>query len=1086
MSIQMPKHFVSGVFTMALAMVVLALSTDSAEAQLRDRSLPDSGYYLSFGDFYAGDYGDALKQFVRGGNTAFKIGPNERFLDSACYWTMAGECHYHLGNYAEATAFYEQAIDLAVTYAKGDWQERIRPPQQIQKSSSAQQRAQINWYRSNRGNEYANIPNSFSMLFGRLDASRVLVEGGTLQNAEIRPVDHAEIMRCISLAIYRRYTIKGITSHIDPFTAKMISGLSRLPTSTAVIGPWNSIVRGLANMSGGRAQQAVRQLQAGLTLRSGLEHHLTPIALMGLANLAYVNEELDPAAGLALEASYSAGVFNQFDLVEDALKLGTSVHLAKNKSAYPPLAPAIQWARKNKTRKLQTSLLIQLADCLVEANDSEAAATTLSQTKRSMGGTDLGRSPLSGQIRYLSAAIAFFQNRDGLPDLQRALQQFQSSSLWLYRLRLIDSSLAAGTITQRQAEAAYQRLLIDPGARQWQFNPMETVAYVTSAHVQSMEAWFEILLSRKNHEKAIQVAERIRRHRFYESLPFSGRWLALRWLLMSPEAGLNKVARQQRSEFLKKFPEFATSLQQVASIEQQLRAIPLKPDEDSPQKKQQQDLLVELLKLSRNQESLLRAVSLTRQPAELVFPPAVDYSEIAKNLNEHQVTVAALQTSSGYHMYVVTQETRRYLGVVRERDLRRAMGKLYKSLGISDSDNNIERAVLQSEEWKAAAADVKNLIFKNYSDDKWDDYKELVVVPDGILWYLPFEILQTGNAVDDWKPLHEQIKIRYLPMASMISGTSSSSGKSSRVAVVTGKMHPKAELELTQRGFEDLTDSITNAAQFNRQSKIPSNLLNASTDAMVVWHTSDADKKNQAYNLTPFHLDKGREGSTLGEWMLAPWKGVDTVVLPAFSSNVAGGLRSRSNGAEMFFTTCGLLASGSRTILLSRWSAGGQNAIDLSRRFLVDAQEMSSIEALEKSNKEARESDLVLENEIRIKPSAKSTDTFKAEHPFFWAGNMLVDLNGYKPPTDDADAAKDADLADAADPANAADAGSDQKPAGSDAKDPNDPFVDEPDNVGEPEKADAGSDAKKGSGSNQEPAGSTPKQEPSEGSGLKH
>jgi len=285
------------------------------------------------------------------------------------------------------------------------------------------------------------------------------------------------------------------------------------------------------------------------------------------------------------------------------------------------------------------------------------------------------------------------------------------------------------------------------------------------------------------------------------------------------------------------------------------------------------------------------------------------------------------------------------------------------------------------------------------------------------------------------------------------------------------------------------------------------------TDAMVVWHTSEADKKNQAYNLTPFHLDKGRDGSSLGDWMLAPWRGVETVVLPAYSSNVAGGLRSRSNGSEMFFTTCGLLASGSRSILLSRWCSGGQNAIDLSRRFIVNAQEMSPIEALEQSNKEARESDLVLENEIRIKSSAKSTDTFKAEHPFFWAGNMLVDLNGYRPPVDDsADPdPNDGDLADS-DPDDSVDA--DQKAAGSDAKDPNDPFVGEPgksESTGsetrdektgsDTENESTGSDTKNestGSDTKNEiepkqapaPTGSEPKEtppaEPEEGSGSKH
>lgn len=154
--------------------------------------------------------------------------------------------------------------------------------------------------------------------------------------------------------------------------------------------------------------------------------------------------------------------------------------------------------------------------------------------------------------------------------------------------------------------------------------------------------------------------------------------------------------------------------------------------------------------------------------------------------------------------------------------------------------------------------------------------------------------------------------------------------------------------------------------------------------------------------------------------------------------------------------------------------------MELSRRFAVNVQETSPIEALEQSNKETLENELQLENEIRVKTSPKSNDTFKPEHPFFWAGNMLIDLNGYKP----AVVANAESSAVGSDNKNADEHAEVEAAAGSGAKESDDPFIGEPK---EAESEDQGSGAKEEKEEPEPtPEGSEPKespQEPSEGSG---
>ena len=82
--------------------------------------LPNQRYYLPFRDFYQADYRSAGRNFRSGIGTAYRVG-TQRFLDSICFWTMAAECHYRLGNYDEALALYDQSLDLYLAYqAFGD------------------------------------------------------------------------------------------------------------------------------------------------------------------------------------------------------------------------------------------------------------------------------------------------------------------------------------------------------------------------------------------------------------------------------------------------------------------------------------------------------------------------------------------------------------------------------------------------------------------------------------------------------------------------------------------------------------------------------------------------------------------------------------------------------------------------------------------------------------------------------------------------------------------------------------------------------------------------------------------------------
>ena len=73
-----------------------------------------------------------------------------------------------------------------------------------------------------------------------------------------------------------------------------------------------------------------------------------------------------------------------------------------------------------------------------------------------------------------------------------------------------------------------EALLRDPNAVDWTLHPMESLSVLRTPHPASYEHWFLLALERNNHERALEIADLARRHRFHSTLEFGGRLLALR------------------------------------------------------------------------------------------------------------------------------------------------------------------------------------------------------------------------------------------------------------------------------------------------------------------------------------------------------------------------------------------------------------------------------------------------------------------------------------------------------------------------------------------------------------------------------
>ena len=368
------------------------------------------------------------------------------------------------------------------------------------------------------------------------------------------------------------------------------------------------------------------------------------------------------AATLAFEASYSAAIFDQYDLVAEALSVGTMLHLKSNRSVYPPLNNSIAWARSNDANLMEANSIVRLAECLSESGQLDLSQQTLRQTSQVINRRNtLAQSVIGARVKYVTALNQFLATdfAGGSKSLAAAMDHFRTGSLWIYRLRLTNQ-LATGGATARQVDQLYEVLLHDPTELDWKLDPFEAITFLATPHLASLEVWFESAVARRDMRQAFKIAELTRRHRFFANLPMGGRLMAFRWLLHAPDSALSKTAMLQRSDFLNRNPDYKQSIARVAELQTLLKDIPLDAEPKSEDGIQRNKLFKELADISAKQETILASMSLRREPAEMVFPPSYTEAQIRYTMRRDQLALVTMATGKGLSLIHISEPTRPY------------------------------------------------------------------------------------------------------------------------------------------------------------------------------------------------------------------------------------------------------------------------------------------------------------------------------------------------------------------------------------------------------------------------------------------
>jgi CHAT domain-containing protein len=905
---------------------------------------------------------------------------------------------YEAGNLTQALDQYASALKMYLAFS--NWMLQVEFPAALDVETRL---PTITWGTPTRTTRIGKYPDRYAIIQNRSTVVGDLASGkaNIVSGPQAVLIGAQEIARCTALAIRRRREIMGPTCVHDRLTDQVLAALLRRPAPpNSWSQSWVSVQLGLAYSSAGKQELALAELMKGLQAGGVYDHLMTSLALLEMGDIHFQQGKYDAAGVFYMEATYSAAMFGQYDDMEAGFRGAQLCWLLTGRNAaFLPLSPATGWAGKQEVRKLEVALRLLAAENLTLLGDTAGAATLLATAQKAMFKKEMLLARPGARWNFEMARVAFANGdtADGAANLAVAMKFQQASSRWLFQIGLADALVTGNLLSEREADTIYADLLRDPTAKDWSIDPLESLTVASTSYGGALEHWFAVALARKEPEKALEIADRLRRHRFYSTLPLGGRLLALRWILESPKETLDAKAQLQRQDLIIKYPKYAEVSIQAIKIQQELDKIPLVPDDET--RKKQTELLVQLAKVSAIQEVILRNIALRREPSDYVFPPNLDVKDLQKKLPDRTLVLCYINVSGKLLGFALGKDKYASFAVDNAVRLKADLASIYKAWGLREKNQLVDAKDLRNESWRTTARRLFKSLTNNMKDENWANFDEVIVVPDSVLWYVPFEALPLSDAADA-PPLISRVRVRYVPTLALAAPDPVPKTPLDRTGVVAGKLFPRDDISIATAEYEKIATSIPTAASLTNKIPTVSSLFASQLDQLIVYHDLDEVTARGAgpYDWSPLPVDKAKTASFLGEWFSLPWDAPRQVVLPGFHTPVESGLRKGGTGDELFLTACAFMASGSKTVLLSRWRTAGQNSYDLSREFALEAPQTTASAAWQRSVQLAMHAPLDFSSEPRIQPSG-DLDGIEATHPFFWAGYLLIDT-GAEPKSD--------------------------------------------------------------------------------------
>ena len=954
--------------TALLASGVLALP---AAAQV-GRAYPGQMYATAVEELYEGDYDLAerfLRREVRG---AVRVGAS-RWVDSICFGAMLGETLYQRGQLDQALEQFDGVIDLLLDNPA--WLSQINFQQPLREDIAIGRRVPP-WARPTRQVVYADVPQTFLYQAGRLNNSAAAQTGGVVQAAQFWKLNAEEVAYTTAWALYRRGQLLGPLGAYDKRrTDRLVSRFAAggIGDPEHWSSAWVDLWQGLAKASTGDVLEAKPYLDRALLLAGRLEHRAGGIGLLALGRLT-AGQDAAGAATLFAEALASGIAFDEPGLVAEATQALHELAVITGQTPPPPAVEVADWAGRRGRRHVAITAQLAMAEAALLQGDMVAPGALFQRAP------DVAAGLLGREAERLTAMLAAGDDKmkEPLDVATQAVAGYLPMSRRLMQLRVALTWFNDGRLSLRQAREAFGKLLDDPSLVAWATTPLDGLASSVSPATEAFNAWFAAAVDRRDAMLAMRVIDLQRRREFFATQPLGGRLTAVRWLLEAPDAALPGVAVEARAKIEAAFPAYrAAQLDRDKAIEELREELADKPEQLGGGKR----FATRLQRAVAQQERLVLAAAMSRLPTPLVYPPPIDPIAAKAAIAPGEVLLAFDVWQDDLYGVRLSRDGEQLWRIDKVSRVADLVDRLLTEVAGATVDSSWSIEELKSSSWADAARRLDEVLLAGSGLDP-SSMTQLRVCPAGPLWRAPFALLMATTAPEG----DDLAVVTHAPTPGWaVRARSKLPATPGRPATWLAKV----EKPMVEPPWGDDPVARVAAATPMLEGLDAMPLVKSLADRVVF----DASGVPLGADTLELQLTRGPKGArSLGSWVALPRRGPRVATLLGLGGD-AKRPRRRNDAAPLgdpeFHILSALLAGGSDTLLIEKWPTGGARSRELIAEWLVGLGRLSPADAWRRSVMLARGDRLDPDREPRL--ALEPGDNPAAEHPFWWAGYVLVD-----------------------------------------------------------------------------------------------
>jgi CHAT domain-containing protein/Tfp pilus assembly protein PilF len=244
--------------------------------------------------------------------------------------------------------------------------------------------------------------------------------------------------------------------------------------------------------------------------------------------------------------------------------------------------------------------------------------------------------------------------------------------------------------------------------------------------------------------------------------------------------------------------------------------------------------------------------------------------------------------------------------------------------------------------------------------------RQLLIVPDGVLTYVPFAALPLGKQ----QFLGDQFTITYLPAAAALARDSRTNGRKLLAMAPSDAHLPNALAEV--RGIGQIFGPDSRVVVGKDATKTLFKQIAGNYDYLHL--ATHGSLNRNAPSLSALELEPdGQNDGRLEVYEIAGMKlHARLITLSACETGLGTGYFTEAPGGDEFVgLTRAFLSAGGQNVLASLWAVNDQSSRDLMVRFYRHLMASSAAEALAKAQQEFRRSDV------------------RYTHPYYWAAFVI-------------------------------------------------------------------------------------------------